>query len=130
MKFYYVEWSDYSFHEIEGEYSSKKSPYTSGYKKNLKYAKLEGIEKPVVIDYVIFKPHEITYTTNLDKLKEKVFEFVSSYIIYHQNHIEYYEKELYDCKESLEKLKEKTKHLFETLPELAQDPTNPPVDAL
>ena len=111
MKFYYVEWSDYSVQEIEGEYSSKKSPYTTGYKKNLKYAKLKGIEKPVVIDY-IFQRDEKNYTTNLEKLKEKVFEFVSSYIIYHQNHIEYYEKELYDCKKSLETLKKKSKHLF------------------
>jgi hypothetical protein len=129
MKFYYVEWSDYSFHEIEGEYSSKKSPYTSGYKKNLKYAKLEGIEKPVVIDS-IFRQYEKNYTTNLEKLKEKVFEFVSSYIIYHQTHIEYYEKELYDCKESLEILKEKTKHLFETPDELAQGLPKVPQNAL
>ena len=111
MKFYYVEWSDYSVQEIEGEYSSKKSPYTTGYKKNLKYAKLKGIEKPVVIDY-IFQPHEKNYTTNLEKLKERVFEFVISYMIYHQNHIEYHEKELYDCKKSLETLKKKSKHLF------------------
>lgn len=112
MKFYYVDWSDYSFHEIQGEYCSKKSLYKSGWKKNLKYAKLEGIEEPVVIDYV-FQPYEKNYTTNLEELKEKVFEYVSSYILYHQYHIEYYEKELYDCKESLEALKEKTKHLFE-----------------
>ena len=111
MKFYYVEWSDYSVQEIEGEYSSKKSPYKSGWQKNLKYAKLEGIEKPVVIDY-IFQRDEKNYTTNLEKLKEKVFEFVSSHIIYHQNYIEYYEKELYDCKKSLETLKKKSKHLF------------------
>ena len=111
MKFYYVEWSDYSFHEIEGEYSSKKSPYKSGWQKNLKYVKLEGIEKPVVIDY-LFQREDKNYTTNLEKLKEKVFEFVSSYIIYHQNHIEYYEKELDDCKKSLDTLKEKSKHLF------------------
>lgn len=111
MKFYYVEWSDYSVQEIEGEYSSKKSPYTTGYKKYFKYAKLKGIEKPVVIDY-IFQPHEKNYTTNLEKLKERVFEFVISYMIYHQNHIEYHEKELYDCKKSLETLKKKSKHLF------------------
>jgi hypothetical protein len=129
MKFYYVEWSDYSFHEIEGEYSSKKSPYTTGYKKNLKYAKLEGVEKPVVVDYG-FQSHERNYTTNLEKLKEKVFEFVSSYLIYHQNHIEYYEKELYECKESLETLKEKTKHLFETPDELAQEHSKTSQDAL
>lgn len=115
MKFYYVDWSDYSFHEIEGEYSSKKSPYSSGWKKNLKYAKLEGIEEPVAID-CIFQQYEKNYTTNLEELKEKVFEYVSSYIIYHQNYIEYYEKELYDCKKSLETLKEKTKHLFEDTP--------------
>ena len=113
MKFYYVDWSDYSFHEIVGEYSSKKSPYSSGWKKNIKYAKLEGIEKPVAIDY-IFQQYEKNYTTNLEELKKKVFEFVSSYISYHQYYIEYYEKELYDCKKSLETLKEKTKHLFET----------------
>jgi len=112
MKFYYVDWSDYSIQEIEGEYSSKKSPYTTGYKKNLKYVKLEGIERPVVIDY-IFQPYEKYYTTNLEKLKENVFEFVSSFIIYHQKHIEYYEKELDQCKKSLETLKEKSKHLFE-----------------
>lgn len=115
MKFYYVDWSDYSFHEIEGEYSSKKSPYSSGWKKNIKYAKLEGIEEPVAID-CIFQQYEKNYTTNLEELTEKVFEYVSSYIIYHQNYIEYYEKELYDCKKSLETLKEKTKHLFEDTP--------------
>ena len=64
-----------------------------------------------MIDY-IFQRDEKNYTTNLEKLKEKVFEFVSSHIIYHQNHIEYYEKELYDCKKSLETLKKKSKHLF------------------
>ena len=112
MKFYYVDWSDYSFHEIEGEYSSKKSPYSSGWKQNLKYAKLEGIEEPVVIDYP-FQKYEKNYTTNLEELKEKVFECVNSYILYYQYYIEYYEKELYDYKKSLETLKEKTKHLFE-----------------
>jgi archaellum component FlaC len=82
-----------------------------------------------VVDYG-FRSHERNYTTNLEKLKEKVFEFVSSYIIYHQNYIEYYEKELYDCKESLETLKEKTKHLFETPEELAQGLPKVPQNAL
>jgi hypothetical protein len=90
----------------------KNLPIVLGGKKNLKYAKLEGIEKPVAID-CIFQQYEKNYTTNLEELKEKVFKFVSSYIIYHQNYIEYYEKELYNCKKSLETLKEKTKHLFE-----------------
>jgi hypothetical protein len=115
MKFYYVDWSDYSIQEIEGEYSSKKSPYTTGYRKNIKYAKLEGIEKPVAIEgeYYSPRPHEKRYTTNLEELKEKLFEYVSSSIIYHQTYIEYYEKELVMCKKSLDKLKEESKHLFE-----------------
>jgi hypothetical protein len=69
MKFYYVDWSDYSFHEIEGEDSIKKSPYSSGWKKNLKYAKLEGIEKPVAID-CIFQQYEKT-TPQIGRIEGK-----------------------------------------------------------
>ena len=52
----------------------------------------------------------LKYKKKYLKLKEKINKV--NILVGGNRYIEYYEKELYDCKKSLETLKEKSKHLF------------------
>ena len=114
MKFYYLNWDDYSFHEVEGEYIDKVSPYSPSAKRpKIKYAKLEGIEKPVGIDYPIFSVSAPNYSSNLEVLRGKLIEWVEGHILYHKIHIQETEKTLDEIKNSLYCFEKRTKHLFE-----------------
>jgi hypothetical protein len=113
MKFYYVEWDDYSFHEIEGEYVevSRKFQHRG------KYAKLEGLKKPVPIDYDSLSIIHPNYSSSLEKLRNEVIKWVEGHILYHKYHLEQTEKTLGEIKNSLECLERRTKHLFEVFPQ-------------
>jgi hypothetical protein len=115
MKFYYLNWDNYSFHEIEGHYTDKKvSPYSNNDRRCCKYAKLDGIERPVPIDFHHFVEFSPNYRTNLEVLKNQTIQWVKDRILYHEYHIKYYQSELDVVKDSLKCFEVKTKHLFET----------------
>jgi len=109
MKFYYVDWKDYSFHEIEGEYvevaTSQRVP--------CKRALLEGKEHSLPIDWPCPSPFSPNYSSSLERLKTVVRKLVNDRIFLNRCNIEALEKELNNIKNAQETLIKKTKHLFE-----------------
>ena len=110
MKFYYLNWDDYSFHEVEGEYVEKINP-----RKHIqcKYAKLEGIERPVVIDYHVFSVGSRNYSSSLEELKGKTIEWVKNWRLYLEKGLEQTRETVNEIEANLADFNDRTSHLFE-----------------
>ena len=108
MKFYYLNNEDYSFTEVEGEYVDKVC-----LRKHIKckYAKLEGIERPVVIDYHVFSIASRNYSSNLEELKRKTAEWVRNWRLYLEIGLENAKEAVKEIETNLKDFNNRTRHL-------------------